>query len=88
MYQDNLYGDAARGCHHRGDGSDASQRTISHNRQRRGHLIDEATWRNPLGYRGGTCRRNCPSRHTRESSPPNHGTSGPYHEAKEVENDG
>ena len=38
MYQDNLYGDAARGCHHRGDGPDASQRPISHNRQRRGTL--------------------------------------------------
>jgi hypothetical protein len=36
MYQDTLYGDAARGCHHRGDGPDASQRSISHNRQRLG----------------------------------------------------
>jgi len=40
MYQDTLYGAAARGCHHRGDGPDASQRPISHSRQRReDHLI-------------------------------------------------
>jgi hypothetical protein len=25
MYQDNLYGDAPRGCHHRGNGPDASE---------------------------------------------------------------
>jgi len=48
MYQHNLYGDAARGCHHRGDGPDASQRSISHNRQRLGDLIEEASRRNPL----------------------------------------
>jgi hypothetical protein len=42
MYQHNLYGDAARGCFHRGDGPDASQRRISHNRRRHEVLNDEA----------------------------------------------
>ena len=49
MYQHNLYGDAARGCHHRGDGPDASQRPISHNRRRHEDLIDEASRRSPFG---------------------------------------
>src|ERR1051326_8731000 len=39
MYQDTLYGAAARGCHHRCDGPDASQRPISHSRQRREVLL-------------------------------------------------
>jgi hypothetical protein len=42
-----LYGDAARGCHHRGDGPDASQRVISYNRQRLGVLVIEARRRSP-----------------------------------------
>jgi hypothetical protein len=45
MYQDNLYGDAARGCHHRGDGPDARQLPISHNRQRRERLVSKASRR-------------------------------------------
>jgi hypothetical protein len=49
MYQHNLYGDAARGCHHRGDGPDASQRTISHNRRRHEDLDEEGSRRNPFG---------------------------------------
>ena len=69
-----LYGDAARGCHHRGNGPDASQRTISHNRQRLGDLVIEAPRRSPWGYRGGKCRRVRTSRLTNTSSPPNHGT--------------
>src|SRR6202171_6363108 len=52
-----LYGDATRGCHHRGDGPDASQRVISYNRQRLGVLVSEASRRYPRGCRGGTCRR-------------------------------
>src|SRR5579864_5453931 len=51
------YGDAARGCHHRGDGPDASQRTISHNRQRRGVLVIEDARRSPWGCGGGSCRK-------------------------------
>ena len=39
MYQVDLYGDAARGRYHRGDGPDTLQRPISHNRQRREHLV-------------------------------------------------
>ena len=42
MYQNNLYGDAARDCFHRSDGPDASQRRISHNRRCHEDLIDEA----------------------------------------------
>src|ERR1700730_2707173 len=57
-YENNLYGDATRGCHHRGNGSDACAQPISHNRQRHGALINEATRRSPWGYREGTCRRN------------------------------
>src|SRR6266581_3202714 len=60
MYQHNLYGDAARGCHHRGDGPDACTRTISHDRQRLGDLSEEASWRHPWGCRGGRCNRNRP----------------------------
>jgi len=37
MYQDTLYGVSACGCHHRGNGPDASQRPISHNRCGTGH---------------------------------------------------
>jgi len=40
-----LYGVAARGCLHRGDGPDARQRTIATNRQRLGVLRDEDTRR-------------------------------------------
>src|SRR6202022_1658686 len=40
-----MYGDATRGCHHRGDGPDASQRVISFNRQRVGVLVSEASRR-------------------------------------------
>ena len=39
MYQDSLYGVSARDCHHRGNGPDASQRPISHSRQRRAVLV-------------------------------------------------
>jgi hypothetical protein len=49
MYQDILYGDAARGCHHRGDGPDASQRVIANRRQRREVLVSEALRRDPWG---------------------------------------
>jgi hypothetical protein len=52
-----LYGDAARGCHHRGNGPDARERTISNSRQRLGVLFIEGPRRNPWGYRGGACRR-------------------------------
>ena len=69
-----MYGDAARGCHHRGNGPDARQCTISHNRQRLGDLVIGAPRRNPWGCRGGTCRRERESRLTNTSSPPNHGT--------------
>jgi hypothetical protein len=48
-YHNTLYGDAARGCHHRGDGPDASQRTISFNRQRHRSLVSEALRRVPWG---------------------------------------
>jgi hypothetical protein len=44
-----LYGDAARGCHHRGDGPDASQRVISNNRQRLGVLVIEGFAAIPVG---------------------------------------
>src|SRR5712691_640241 len=37
MYQDSLYGVSACGCHHRGNGPDASQRPISHIRCGTGH---------------------------------------------------
>ena len=56
-YHNTLYGDATRGCHHRGNGPDARKATIFDNRQRLGILINEGPWRNPWGYRGGTCRR-------------------------------
>ena len=49
LYQHILYGDAARGCPHRGNGPDARERDISHNRQRLGDLIEEASRRNPWG---------------------------------------
>jgi len=88
MYQHNLYGDAARGCHHRGDGPDASQRDISHNRQCLGDLIEEASRQNPLGYIGGACRRNRRRRFTKGSSPPNQWNLGSESLAKEVKNDG
>jgi len=55
-YHNNLYGDAARGCHHRGNGPDARMRTIFVSRQRLGVLIKEGPRRNPWGYRGGACR--------------------------------
>jgi len=54
-YHNNLYGDAARGCHHRGDGPDARERTISISRQRLGILIHKGPRRNPWGCRGGAC---------------------------------
>src|ERR1700694_2585529 len=57
-YLNNLYGAVTRGCYHRGNGSDACARPISHNRQRLGELISEPPRRSPWGYRGGTCRRN------------------------------
>ena len=44
-----LTGDAARGCHHRGDGPDASERVIANHRQRRGVLVSEALRRDPWG---------------------------------------
>jgi len=44
-----VYGDAARGCHHRGDGPDASQRVISNNRQRLGVLVIEGFAAIPVG---------------------------------------
>jgi len=49
-YHNTLYGDAARGCHHRGDGPDASQRVIANHRQRRGVLVSEAPRRDPWGH--------------------------------------
>lgn len=55
-YHNDLYGDAARGCHHRGNGPDARERTIFVIRQRLGVLINEGPRRNPWGYRGGACR--------------------------------
>jgi len=48
-YHNTLYGDAARGCHHRGDGPDASQRVISNNRQRLGVLVIEGFAAIPVG---------------------------------------
>jgi hypothetical protein len=51
-YHNNLYGDAARGCHHRGDGPDASKPSISFNRQRLGVLVSEASRRDPWGPSG------------------------------------
>src|ERR1700680_4148460 len=56
-YLNNLYGDATRGCYHRGNGSDASAHSISHNRQRHGELISGPPRRSPWGYRGGACRK-------------------------------
>jgi|SRR5690348_4814690 len=55
-YHNNLYGDAPRGCHHRGNGPDTRMRTIFVTRQRLGVLINEGPRRNPWGYRGGACR--------------------------------
>jgi hypothetical protein len=43
----NMYGDAARGCHHRGDGPDSSQRTISDQPPTSRRLVSEAARRNP-----------------------------------------
>src|SRR5215831_3590176 len=67
MYQVTLYGVSARGCYHRGNGPDASQRPISHSRQRREVLFIEVLRRNPRGCRGGTCRKKRRSRLTRRS---------------------
>ena len=47
MYLVTLYGDAARGRYHSGDGPDSAQRPISHNRQRREGLVIGARRRNP-----------------------------------------
>jgi len=70
-----LYGDAARGCHHRGNGPDARKRTISISRQRLGVLINEGPRRNRWGYRGGACRSD-----PDHVSPPreSHQTNGTY----------
>lgn len=80
-YHNILYGDAARGCHHRGNGPDARKRTTFVSRQRLGVLINEGPRRNPWGCRGGAC-----------GSDPGHitpprkvqWTSGPYLWEKEV----
>ncbi|HYM96805.1 MAG TPA: hypothetical protein VET26_05875, partial [Candidatus Sulfotelmatobacter sp.] len=85
-YHNNLYGDAARGCHHRGDGPDASEPSISYNRQRFEVLVIEASQRNPLGCRGGTCRRVREQRLNKRGDHRTYGTSGPYHLEKEVDN--
>ena len=71
MYQDKLYGDAARGCHHRGDGPDARQRPISHNRQRREHPVIGVSRRDPWGCIGGACRTSHRSRLIKRSRSPN-----------------
>jgi len=80
-----LYGDAARGCLHRGNGPDARKATIFDNRQRLGILIYEGPWRSPWGYRGGACRRNPSSRLTTWNPPNRWNLSGPYHQEKEVD---
>src|SRR5689334_422971 len=51
-----LCGDAARGCHHSGNGPDARKRTTSISRQCLGALIDEGPRQNRWGHRGGACR--------------------------------
>src|SRR5260370_37753355 len=51
-YQSTLYGDAARGCHHRGDGPGTRKASISTNRQRLGVLIDEGFAAKPDGTIG------------------------------------
>ncbi|HEV2027080.1 MAG TPA: hypothetical protein VGS16_00940 [Candidatus Dormibacteraeota bacterium] len=48
-YHNTLHGTVARGCHHRGDGPDASQHVISNNRQRLGVLVIEGSRRNLWG---------------------------------------
>ena len=53
-YQNNLYGDATRGCNHRGNLHDASARPISHNRQRLGDFVIEAPRRSPVGCSDAT----------------------------------
>jgi hypothetical protein len=84
-YHNTLYGDAARGCLHRGNGPDARNATIFDDRQRLGILIDEGPWRNPWGYRGGTCRRDPVHVSPPHGNPPNRwNLSGPYHLEKEV----
>ena len=79
-----LYGDAARGCHHRGNGPDACERTISHRHQCLGILIDEGPQRNPWGYRGGTCRRVVDYVSPAWNSRNRWNRSGPYQQEKEV----
>src|SRR5579864_3714668 len=84
-YHNNLYGDAARGCHHRGNGPDTRMRTIFVSRQRLGVLIKEGPRRNPWGYRGGACRSDSCPRHVTTWIPPNQwNRSGPYLLEKEV----
>src|ERR1700674_2193772 len=73
-YLNNLYGAVTRGCYHRGNGSDASAHSISHNRQRHGELISEPPRRSPWGYRGGACRKIRGARLCKSPSSPNHGT--------------
>src|SRR5437762_3510767 len=67
MYQDSLDGVSARDCHHRGNGPDASQRSISHSRQCREVLLVEVSRRNPWGCRGGRCRTGHRSRLSKRS---------------------
>jgi hypothetical protein len=88
-YHNNLYGDAARGCHHRGNGPDARMRTIFVSRQRLGALIEEGPRRNPWGYRGGACRSDPVHVTSPEWIPPNQwNRSGPYLQEKEVNQHG
>ena len=70
-YHNTLYGDATRGCHHRGNGPDARKRTIFDIRQRLGVLIIEDPRRSPWGCRGGTCRSESCPRLTTTWNPPN-----------------
>jgi hypothetical protein len=70
-YHNNLYGDADRGCHHRGDGPDASQRTISNNRQRRGVLFIRGPAAKTVGLQN---RWNQPGPHHQEKEVTNHGS--------------
>jgi hypothetical protein len=83
-YHNTLYGDAARGCHHRGNGPDARERTISFNRLRLGILINEGPRRHPWGCRGGTCRRVVDHVSTTWNSRTQWNLSGPYQLEKEV----
>ena len=84
-YHNTLYGDATRGCHHRGNGPDARKRTIFDIRRRLGLLIHEDPRRSPWGCRGGTCRSESCQRLTTTWNPPNRwNLSGPYLQEKEV----